>query len=198
MKTYNIGGDPNDASYRYKMPEIQVKIEGRGNGIKTIFTNVNDVSKSLNRNTEYVIKWFGYELGSQSTYNKETKIYSINGCHDDLNKLQTILNQFIKKYVLCPNCKLPETYLKVINNNIESNCNACGAVKILNDNHKIKSVILKTPPIQQVNIKTKTHKSEQKILVEDNDEWSIDLSSEAVEKRRLEQLSTVMRDIVQK
>lgn len=34
---------------RYKMPVMTIKIEGRGNGIKTVLPNVEDVSRALAR-----------------------------------------------------------------------------------------------------------------------------------------------------
>jgi hypothetical protein len=38
-----------DPHFRYWMPVLQAKIEGRGNGIKTVITNMADIAKCLDR-----------------------------------------------------------------------------------------------------------------------------------------------------
>lgn len=50
MDVVNIGSDnADDAFYRYKMPKLQAKVEGRGNGIKTNIVNMVDIAKALGR-----------------------------------------------------------------------------------------------------------------------------------------------------
>jgi translation initiation factor 5 len=43
-----------DPNYRYKMPRLILKIEGKGNGIKTNLVNLNEVAKAIRINTESI------------------------------------------------------------------------------------------------------------------------------------------------
>ena len=43
----NIPSYVEDPFYRYKMPKMILKTEGKGNGIKTNIVNLVDVAKSL-------------------------------------------------------------------------------------------------------------------------------------------------------
>jgi len=57
-----------------------------------------------------VTKFFGCELGAQVQMNAKEDRYIVNGAHD-CEKLQNLLDGFIKRFVLCPNCDNPETKL---------------------------------------------------------------------------------------
>jgi len=60
----NIPETVEDYSYRYKRPVIQIKIEGKGNGIKTNLVNLTDIAEHLRVPVEYPLKFMGYEKGS--------------------------------------------------------------------------------------------------------------------------------------
>lgn len=55
-------------------------------------------------------KFFGCELGAQTQFDYKNDRYIVNGSHDG-NRLQELLDGFIRKYVLCKECDNPETNL---------------------------------------------------------------------------------------
>ncbi|GMM58973.1 translation initiation factor eIF5 [Maudiozyma humilis] len=142
----NICRDNHDPFYRYKMPPIQAKVEGRGNGIKTALLNIADVARALNRPVPYVVKYFGFELGAQTSIDVEKDRYLVNGVHEPA-KLQDTLDGFINKFVLCGSCKNPETEIIITKNaDLVRDCKACGKRTPMDLRHKLSSFILKNPP----------------------------------------------------
>ena len=139
----NIAGTTpvDDPEYRYKMPAVFGKIEGSGNGIKTVIPNITDVALSLHRQPGEVNKFFGTELGAQSRYNADTDKAIVNGAHTDA-VLQDLMHLYIEKFVLCPNCGLPESEYKIKSDAIFHRCKACGAKEMVDMSHKLCNYIL--------------------------------------------------------
>jgi translation initiation factor 5 len=57
----NIPSYIQDPGHRYKMPKIQIKIEGKGNGIRTNFPNMEKVAEALRVPPNYILKWFAID-----------------------------------------------------------------------------------------------------------------------------------------
>ncbi|KAH7721561.1 eukaryotic translation initiation factor 5 [Aphelenchoides avenae] len=142
----NINRSVQDPYYRYKMPRIIAKVEGKGNGIKTVIANMPEIAKALARPPTYPTKYFGCELGAQTHFDLKNDRYIVNGEHD-ANKLQDTLDGFVRKFVLCPACDNPETTLTVKRSQtIHSKCKACGHSFIIDPKHKLSTFIIKNPP----------------------------------------------------
>jgi translation initiation factor 5 len=129
------------------MPQLETKVEGKGNGIKTVINNMSDIAKSLKRSPTYLMKYISYKLGTQTRFDTRNERYIVNGNHDP-RKLQDLLDGFISSFVLCQECDNPETSLvvKAKRRIILQKCNACGYENNINMLHKLSSFILNNPP----------------------------------------------------
>ncbi|KAF5739696.1 hypothetical protein HS088_TW12G00906 [Tripterygium wilfordii] len=150
MALQNIGAsNRDDAFYRYKMPKMITKIEGRGNGIKTNIVNNVEIAKALARPASYTTKYFGCELGAQSKFDEKTGTSLVNGAHET-TKLAGLLENFIKKYVQCYGCGNPETEVVITKTQmITLKCAACGFLSDVDMRDKLTAFILKNPPEQK-------------------------------------------------
>ncbi|KAL1926763.1 hypothetical protein VTP01DRAFT_5409 [Rhizomucor pusillus] len=158
MAAINVRRDVKDSFYRYKMPRLISKVEGKGNGIKTVVPNMAEIARALSRPPSYPTKFFGCELGAQVKLDDKNERYIVNGEHD-ADKLQDILDGFISKFVLCPSCRNPETDLIIKGDDILMDCKACGARNLADMRHKLATFILKNPPAQESKKQRKQRKA---------------------------------------
>ncbi|KAJ2021873.1 eukaryotic translation initiation factor 5 [Coemansia sp. IMI 209128] len=207
---YNIPRSVKDPFHRYKMPRLLAKIEGKGNGIKTVLPNIVDVARALSRPPAYPTKYFGGELGAQVQIEEKSERYIVNGAHE-VSKLQDALDGFIDRYVLCVVCKNPETDLIVGKDKlITRKCMACGERSDVDMRHGLAKYIVNHPPPKEKkggqHASAATGNGEEagaddgldglaqdtvKLAIaddedEDDEDWDIDLdmSAEAVAQRK--------------
>jgi translation initiation factor 5 len=184
MNLVNIPRSNTDDFYRYKMPVIKTKIEGKGNGIRTVIVNMGKVMKALDRPLEYGTKFIGFELGTQTKIDNAQDNCVVSGKHE-AEALSQCLDKFIDTYILCTNCKNPETVLEIKKGIIVAKCKACGKYYKIDMDHKLsnhilKSEINKTPVSKNTPIKTTKVKNEE----ENSEKWSVDTSNSAVQARQ--------------
>ncbi|KAJ4838969.1 hypothetical protein Tsubulata_017373 [Turnera subulata] len=108
----NIGDvDEEDIYYRYKMPRMVTKVEGKGNG---------------------------------------TRNSIVNGEHKTTT-LDALLDEFIKKYVMCKHCrKNPETEIVITRAKMVTLwCAACGQVSDVDMRDKFTRFVVNHPPTKE-------------------------------------------------
>ena len=140
-----------------------------------------EVAKALSRPPTYTTKFFGCELGAQTQVDLKNDRFIVNGSHD-APKLQQLLDIFIKKFVLCPECHNPETCLTVSQKKqtIGQRCIACGYNGMVDMRHKLTPFILKNPPdMDPAATPTKATKKEKKQLKKKSDKDDDRASPEA-------------------
>lgn len=209
MANVNINRNLSDQFYRYKMPKLVAKVEGKGNGIKTVIVNMPEIAKSLNRPPMYPTKYFGCVLGAQVNFDNKSERYIVNGAHEQ-EKLQDLLDGFIQRFVLCQSCENPETILSVNKKKeiIGTSCMACGhAGTIPSANDRVAAYIIKNPPPKPVaaaaptaaaaaaansaaNVTSSTNNDDD----EDVD-WGEDTNEDAVRKR-MDELSAGAKSLM--
>jgi translation initiation factor 5 len=139
--------DPNradDQFYRYKMPRIQTKIESGGNGIKTVIPNIEQVAQVLNRDVQLPMKFMGQHIGSSAKL-KDSKWMLMGKVERE--EVQKLIFSFIEKFVLCKECRNPETIIQVDDEkfqNIWLSCKACSRVTGVDPKDKLCALIIKT------------------------------------------------------
>lgn len=186
----NIPRSNTDKFYRYKMPIIQTKIEGKGNGIRTVVPNMGKVMKALDRPLEYGAKFIGMELGTKSKIDEKQNNCVFAGKHSE-GELSKCLDKFIDMYVLCVKCKNPETIFEVKKGCIVSKCKACGKIFKVDPTHKLSNYIIKSDTNKKPVEEKKMSPKKSKIKDDDKDyeSWTMDTSAEAVASRKQQLLN---------
>jgi translation initiation factor 5 len=136
----NINGK-NDLSYRYKMTPISSQICGKVNGVVTIISNIDTVSKDINQPSEIIIKVLSLNFGTSCNLEKN----SITGGFSS-EQIQESLQTYINKFIMCPSCSIPETIPNINKENkknmkLELKCSSCGSISEINCKNKSETKI---------------------------------------------------------
>ncbi|MEM4259319.1 MAG: translation initiation factor IF-2 subunit beta [Candidatus Pacearchaeota archaeon] len=114
VKVIKAGGE------RFEIPKVEGKIEGKN----TIITNIAQIANYLRRPIEHLSKFLQKELATPGKIESDrlilnTKLNSV--------KINEKIQQYAKEFVICPECKKPDTELISEKGIKFRHCLACGA-----------------------------------------------------------------------
>jgi len=105
---------------RFEIP----KIEGHVEGTKTILTNLPQVASYLRRDINHLLKYLLKELATSGSIKQNRVIL-----HRKINsqKINEKIVDYVNEFVLCKECKKPDSELIKDKGFTFLNCLACGA-----------------------------------------------------------------------
>jgi translation initiation factor 2 subunit 2 len=105
---------------RLEMPRLLVSMVG----MRTTIANFKEVSDTLDRDPQHILKFLTREMATAATYHDGRAIFQGKFPRDTFERL---LTRYMESFVICPVCKRPDT--KIVKEKRLSFvvCNACGA-----------------------------------------------------------------------
>jgi len=105
---------------RLELPRLLVTMIG----MRTTIANFKEISDTLDRDPQHILKFLTREMATAATYNDGRAIFQGKFPRDTFERL---LQRYTESFVTCPVCKRPDT--KIVKERRLSFiiCNACGA-----------------------------------------------------------------------
>lgn len=104
---------------RFELPKVAGHVEGN----KTIITNFKAICSTLRREPEHVLKYLQRELATPGIIQDARLILNRKLSSSSINEK---LEQYVKEFVLCPECKKPDTQIRKEERVTTLKCMACG------------------------------------------------------------------------
>ncbi len=107
---------------RFQMPEA----ESFGQGNKTIVKNFASILKVINRDSRHLFKFLAKETATSAAIDDNNRlVLSGRFSWEQVNRL---ISSYITQFVLCPECKRPDTKVVEKQGVRMLKCEACGAI----------------------------------------------------------------------
>lgn len=110
----------NLATERLEVPKVLGHIQGN----RTVVSNFHAIAGIIGRPLEHFLKYLLKEL---ATSGEVTKTALILGTKVPASRINDKIQQYLKDFVVCPECKRPDTKLEKEDNVTFIKCSACGA-----------------------------------------------------------------------
>jgi len=105
---------------RFKIPDVDVFLEGK----TTVLRNFEDIVNAVNRDTQQVLAYLLRELGTAGTIDGRRAVFKGRVTPTQINDR---IKGYIETYVMCSECKRPDTRIEKEGRITILMCEACGA-----------------------------------------------------------------------
>ncbi|MBI4210946.1 MAG: translation initiation factor IF-2 subunit beta [Candidatus Diapherotrites archaeon] len=109
---------------RFELPVMESSVQGK----KTIIKNFSQALKTVKRGEKHFYKYLTKETATAAAMDEGKLVMNGKFFPDSINKLFT---NYINEYVLCHECKKPDTEIIERNGVKVLKCTACGALNPL-------------------------------------------------------------------
>lgn len=114
-----------DSNYRYRVDPPNYEILSKKGKDITCFTNSVSFARSIQFDHELMVRILGSEMSCKSSVDKDLKCAVFQGIHEK-TKINNIICNLIKDYLLCQLCDRPEVTLYANKHKLRQKCRACG------------------------------------------------------------------------
>lgn len=94
---------------------------------KTMFANISELSRRMNRPMEHVVQYLFSELGTTGSTDSNERLI-IKGRFQQ-KQIENVLKHYIMEYVTCKTCKSGNTILRKENRLSFMICESCGSTR---------------------------------------------------------------------
>ena len=105
---------------RFEIPSI----EGHFQGKKTILTNFFQIASHIRREPEHILKFLTKELATKAVTDSDKIVLNMKVSSKKINPK---IEQYVEEFVICKECKKPDTELTKEGKQTIIHCLACGA-----------------------------------------------------------------------
>ncbi len=105
---------------RFNIPKVKGHIEGN----KTVVNNFGEISKTLRRKPQHILRFVLKELATPGELRKDSIIF---GAKISASKINEKINEYAETFVICKECGKPDSKLSKEGTTYILKCQACGA-----------------------------------------------------------------------
>jgi len=127
-------------SDRFTIPTAEVMYDGRN----TVLRNLKEVADQLRREPTHVLNYLAHELGCAGVLDGPRGVLKSKLSGEQINQR---LRDYTLKYVICSECKRPDTHLDKAGRVVMLICEACGAQRPVHVRRVVESEKPKAPVV---------------------------------------------------